>query len=300
METQRTANRHLLACDGPPGYLGHGHVAPGGGFFPSPGSLAFVSRVLAPVSSSRALVSVRSPGSACPGPLAHLSWPPLAACHSGAPGAWPWRSLSHSICFSLCQRSFSLFFFENVTLSPLRLSSEKLHSSITLEIPWSLPRALVFWCHCFPWTVLSLRRAIVSVCSRFARPVSCVSPWLVLSSFGSWRCSLPRWRLWKTWSRTICSPLLETPSGLIALIFCRGTCSVCRAFAASVPLALSFAQGRSAQPAWAHRAVGQELSCGPDRSVFSHRCSGSTALSSLGARPPWPSLRPVRASRRGC
>ena len=36
--------------------------------------------------------------------------PPLAACHSGAPGAWPWRSLSHSICCHLCQRSFALFF----------------------------------------------------------------------------------------------------------------------------------------------------------------------------------------------
>ena len=73
------------------------------------GSLAFVSRVLAPVSSSRALVLVRSPGSVCPGLLAHLSWPPLAACHYGAPGARPWRSLSHSICFSLCPRSFSFF-----------------------------------------------------------------------------------------------------------------------------------------------------------------------------------------------
>ena len=114
LEIWRRRARQIRTCwpvDGPPGYLGHGHLAPDGGSFPRPGSLAFVSRVLAPVSSSRALVLVRSPGSGCPGPPVHLSWPPLAACHSGAPGAWPWRSLSHSICCHLCQRSFALFFW---------------------------------------------------------------------------------------------------------------------------------------------------------------------------------------------
>ena len=38
-------------------------------------------------------------------------------------------------------------------------------------------------------------------------------PWLLLSSLGSWRYSLPRWRLWKTWSRTVCGPFWRRPLG---------------------------------------------------------------------------------------
>ena len=49
METQRPANTHLLACCGPPCHPGHGHLAPNGGSFPRPGSLAVASRVFAPV-----------------------------------------------------------------------------------------------------------------------------------------------------------------------------------------------------------------------------------------------------------
>ena len=49
METQRTANTHLLECCGPPCHPGHGHQAPNGGSFPRPGSLVFASRVFAPV-----------------------------------------------------------------------------------------------------------------------------------------------------------------------------------------------------------------------------------------------------------
>ena len=64
----------------------------------------------------------------------------------------------------------------------------------------------------------------------------------------------------------------------------RGARPACRTFAASVPLALSFAQGRSqsfswlhsAQPAWATGlSVKSCPAAPPDRSVSSHRCSGS-------------------------
>ena len=104
--------------------------------------------------------------------------------------------------------------------------------------PWS-PRlslmwSLVYWCPCFSWTVLSLRFAVVSDFRRFARPVSCVAHGSSLSSFGSWRYSWPRWRLWKTWSRTFGGAVWAH----------RAVCSACRAFAASVSLAFSFAQGR--------------------------------------------------------
>ena len=98
METQRTANTHLLACDGPPGYLGHGHLAPDGGSFPRPGSRFCFSRACSCVFFAR-------PG------FSPLFWPSCAPVMA-APGGLPlWRSLSHSICCHLCQRSFALFFF---------------------------------------------------------------------------------------------------------------------------------------------------------------------------------------------
>ena len=37
--------------------------------------------------------------------------------------------------------------------------------------------------------------------------------WLGMSSFGSWRCSCPRWHPWRTWSLTGCSPSWSRPPG---------------------------------------------------------------------------------------
>ena len=117
---------------------------------------------------------------------------------------------------------------------------QKLHSSITLEISKRSARqiraccplgtlpdslglclgpslcppmvfwSLVCWCPSFPSTVSVFEACGCVVCSRFARPVSCVAD---LSSFGCWRYSLPCWRLWKTWSQTVFNPFWKRPLG---------------------------------------------------------------------------------------
>ena len=103
METQRTANTHHLACNGPPGYLGPGHLAPVGGSLPAPGSLPAVSCVPGPWFSGAYLSP--PPVLSAPSCLACSAHPPrlpMEAHHSGAPGAWPWCLPAHYTCRLLC------------------------------------------------------------------------------------------------------------------------------------------------------------------------------------------------------
>ena len=103
METQRTANKHLLACDGLSGYLGHGHLAPNGGSHPAPGSLPAVSCV--PGLCFPGASWSPSPVFSAPDCLACSAHPPrlpIVAHHSGAPGAWPWCLSALCTCRLLC------------------------------------------------------------------------------------------------------------------------------------------------------------------------------------------------------
>ena len=123
----------------------------------------------------------------------------------------------------------------------------------------------------------------MSFAAVFARPVSCVA---VLRSFGCWRYSLPRWRLWKTWSQTVFNPVWKRPLGSLrqsqprsapCLPHFRGLGPRSRS---PLPRAApqSFSWLHSAQPAWATGlSVKSCPAAPPDCSVSSHRCSGSLA-----------------------
>ena len=111
-------------------------------------------------------------------------------------------------------------------------------------------------------------------------------PWLVLSSFGSWRYSWPRWRFWKTWSRTVFSPSWRRPLGLLRQSQPRNGPCLPRFCGLGPARALPLPKAAPSRP---HGSIllGQRGPTGlsvktcpaapPDRSVSSHCCSGSPA-----------------------
>ena len=131
-------------------------------------------------------------------------------------------------------------------------------------------------------SLLPVDRVVFEACDCVRLQPFCASRlmrglWLVLSSF----------------THDLQS-LVETPSGLIAPTSAVEHALLAALLAASVPLALSFVQGRSpfswlhsAQPAWIHWALHQKFSCtSPDRLVSSHRCSRSPASAVGLSQPP--------------
>ena len=93
----------MLACDGPPGYPGHGHLAPGIGLSLFSWSLWTLSLVcLALLSLARCGLGLPPSWPRLPLLSAHLRQPFLEAHHSGAPGAWLWCLQAHRTCLSLC------------------------------------------------------------------------------------------------------------------------------------------------------------------------------------------------------
>ena len=171
----------------------------------------------------------------------------------------------------------------------------------------STPPSLGTWsprcrCRLFSWTGLSPSCAPVSACSRFAIWLF-RGPCLGLSIFDSWRCSLPRWRPWRTWLRMACSLFWRRPRARRANLS-RGARPACLALAASLPLALSRTQGcsqstlrlHSAQSAWPHWPGCQELPPSSARAVgllpSPLRLPGICYQPLLGlrARRAWPAL----------